>query len=85
MAGVPILPMPPARLGIGPRHGDLQPRPAPEAMHGLLVDRPALSIQEGPDPPISVPRVDPGQGLDPSSQRRPFVAKGRLVLTRQII
>ena len=69
----------PARLGIGPRLGHLQPRLAVEATHRLLVDRPALAIQEGPDPPVAVPRVCPGQFLDSSGQGRLEIATNGLV------
>ena len=75
MTGVPILPMRSAGLGDGLRLGQLQPRLTPDATNRLLVDRPALAIQEGPDPPVAGPRVGPGQFLDPSSQRRLFIAK----------
>ena len=59
MAGVPILSMLPAGLGIGPRSGHFQPRLALEPPHRLLVDRPALAIQQGPDPPVAEPWVRP--------------------------
>ena len=75
MAGVPILPMRSAGLGDGLRLGQLQPRLTPDATNRLLVDRPALAIQEGPDPLVAILRVRPGQFLDPSSQRRLFIAK----------
>ena len=54
MTGVPILPMRSAGLGDGLRC-QLQPRLTPDATNRLLVDRPALAIQEGPDPPVAVP------------------------------
>src|SRR3954447_10244685 len=79
MAGILILSVLPARLGMGPRLGHLQPRLAVEATHRLLVNRPALAIQEGPDPPVAVPWVCPGQFLDSSGQRRLFVAQDRRV------
>ena len=75
MAGVLALPMLAAGLGIGPRTGHLQPRLAVEAAHRLLVDRPALAIQQRPDPPVAEPRVRPGQLLDAPSQRQPLVAE----------
>ena len=34
------------------------PRLTPEATHGLLVDRPALAIQQSPDPSVSESRMD---------------------------
>ena len=43
----------------GLRLGQLQPRLTPDATNRLLVDRPALAIQEGPDPPVAVPQVRP--------------------------
>ena len=66
MAGVLVLPMLPAGLGIGLRPGHFQPQLAVEAADRLLVDRPALAIQEGPDPPVAVPWVRPAS----SSMRR---------------
>jgi hypothetical protein len=60
MAGILVLPMRPARLGIGPRSSHFQPQLAIEATHGLLVDRPALAVQQGPDPPVAEPWVRPG-------------------------
>ena len=66
MAGVLVLSMLPAWLGIGPRLGHFQPQLAIEATHGLLVDRPALAIQQGPDPPVAEPRMRPAS----SSMRR---------------
>ena len=44
------------------------------ATHRLLVDRPALAIQQRPDPPVAEPRVRAGQLLDPPGQRRLLVA-----------
>ena len=79
MAGVAILSMRSARLGIGPRLGHFQPRLPPEATHRLLVNRPALAIQEGSDPPVAVPRVCPGQSLDASGQCRLLIATNGLV------
>ena len=61
--------------GIGPRSGQFQPQLPLDPTHRLLVDRPALAIQQGPDPPVAEPRVGAGQLLDPSSQRRLFVAR----------
>src|ERR1700730_8088892 len=75
MAGVAILSRLSAGLGIGPLLGHFQPRQTPEATHRLLVNRPALAIQEGPDPPVAVPRVRPGQFLDSSGERRLFIAQ----------
>ena len=79
MAGVPILSMLSVRLGMGRRLSHFQPRLTVEATHRLLVDRPALAIQEGPDPSVAVSWVRPGQFLDPSSQRRLFIANDRRV------
>ena len=79
MAGILVLPMSPAQLGIGPRSGRFRPRLAIESAHGLLVDDPALAIQQGPDPPVTEARVRPGQFLDASSQRRLFIAEDRRV------
>ena len=79
MAGVLILPMRRAGLGIGPRWGHFQPRLAVDPTHRLLVNRPALAIQERPDPPVAVPRVRPGQFLDPPGQRRLEIAQDRRV------
>ncbi len=79
MAGVAILSMRSAGLGIGLRLGHFQPRQTPEATHRLLVNRPALAIQEGPDPPVAVPRVCPGQFLDSSGQCRLEIATNGLV------
>ena len=79
MAGILVLSMRPPRLGIGPRLGHFQPQLAIEATHGLLVDRPALAIQQRPDPPRAEPWVRPGQFLDASSQRRLFIAMDRRV------
>ena len=79
MAGVLVLSMLPAGLGMGPRLSHFQSQLAIEATHGLLVDRPALTIQQDPDSPITEPWVRPGQFLDASSQRRLFLAKDRRV------
>ena len=79
MAGILILSMGSARLGIGPRLSHLQPQIAIDAPYGLDVDRPAFAIQQDPDPPVTEPRMRPGQLLDASSQRRLFVAKDRRV------
>ena len=76
MAGVLVLPMLAAGLGIGPRTGHLQPRLAVEAAHRLLVDRPALAIQQGPDPPVAEPGVRPGQFLD-GRRATPPARRGR--------
>ena len=59
MAGVPILSMLSVRLGMGRRLSHFQPRLTVEATHRLLVDRPALAIQEGPDPSVAVSWVRP--------------------------
>src|SRR5205814_6723762 len=54
MAGVPILSLLSPRLGIGRRLGHFQPGLTVDPTDRLLVDRPALAIQEGPDPPVTV-------------------------------
>src|SRR5205814_9595275 len=74
MAGIGVLPVRPARLGIGPRFGQFQPQEPPAPPHRLLVDRPALADQQRPDPPVAEPRMRAGQFLDPPGQRRPDVA-----------
>ena len=79
VTGVGVLAVRPARLGIGPRSGQFQPQTPPDATHRLLVDRPALAIQQGPDPPIAVSRMEAGQFLDPPGQRRLFVADDRRI------
>src|SRR6202158_5189339 len=75
VAAVGVLPVRPARLGIGPRFGQSQPRMPPDPLHRLLVDRPALADQKRPDPPVAEPRVRAGQLLDPPGQRRLDVAR----------
>ncbi len=79
MAGILVLSMGPARLGISPRSGHFQPQLAVDPPHRLDVDRPALAIQQGPDPPVAEPRVRPGQLLDAPSQRRLLIAEDRRV------
>ena len=64
---------------MGPRLSHFQSQLAIETTHGLPVDRPALAIQQGPDPPVAEPWVRPGQFLDASSQRRLFLAEDRRV------
>src|SRR6185437_8940487 len=73
VTGVRALAVRPAGPGIGPGAGQFQPRLSPVAAHRLLVDRPPFAVQEGPDPPVSVPRVRAGELLDPPRQRHPFV------------
>src|SRR5262245_16168041 len=77
MAGVLALTMLAVRLGIDPWLGHLEPRLTVEAVDRLLVDRPAFATQQGPDAPVAVPWVRPGQFLDASCQRRRPIAGDR--------
>ena len=74
MAGILVLSMGPARLGYRGR-ATFSPTARSIPPHRLDVDRPALAIQQGPDPPVAEPRVRPGQLLNAPSRRRLLIAE----------
>src|SRR5512135_200670 len=79
VAGVRVLAVRAARPRRRTGPGQFQPRQAPDPPHRLLVDRPALPVQQRPDPPVAEPRVRAGQLLDPPGQGRPLVPHDRRV------
>ena len=73
VAAGPVLAVRASRLG-GGGPAKLQPRLPPEAVDGLLVDRPPLATQQHPDPSVAVPQLHTDQFLNPEGQREPLVA-----------
>ena len=75
----PVIEPQPTALGMSGGH--LQPLPLPDPLHSLVIHSPAVSRQQGRDPPVAIPPVFAGQRDDVGGQNRLIVCHpGRVSL-----
>ena len=75
----PVIEPQPTALGMSDGH--LQPLPSPDPLHSLVIHSPAISRQQGRDPPVAIPPVFAGQRDDVGGQNRLVVCHpGRVSL-----
>ena len=67
----------PTTFGLLP--GDLQPFPAPESFHPLVIDRPTLQLQQAGDPSVAIAAKLTGQFHYPGNQGF-FVSHGQTAI-----